>query len=119
MEAVKFHKGTFDGSLSLQSLYTGEPRPEGEAAWSRLFKNYNIRFTAEEMQKMNRTALELRNGGGYYGQMSAYHHLHCLKILRRVLWYDFYNASISTFAAMQTIASMISASHLCAMRTCQ
>ncbi|KAF7527335.1 hypothetical protein G7054_g10498 [Neopestalotiopsis clavispora] len=93
-EFITFHKTKFDGSLGKQTLYTGEPRPEGEAAWSRLFKNYNIRFTADEMQKLNRTALELRNGGGYYGQLSAYHHLHCLKMLRQVLWHDAYNVSI-------------------------
>ncbi|PHH72496.1 hypothetical protein CDD80_4502 [Ophiocordyceps camponoti-rufipedis] len=93
-EAIKFHKVHFDGSLGLRSPYTGEPRPETEAAWSRLFRHYNLRFTADEMRRMNRTALELRNGGGFYGQLSAYHHLHCLKMLRQVLWHDAYNVSI-------------------------
>ncbi|PFH58958.1 hypothetical protein XA68_12975 [Ophiocordyceps unilateralis] len=94
-EAVSFHKVRFDGSLGLRSPYTGEPRAETEASWSRLFKHYNIRFTADEMRLMNRSALELRNGGGFYGQLSAYHHLHCLKMLRQVLWHDRYNVSIA------------------------
>lgn len=47
------------------------------------------------MRRLNRTALELREGGGYYGQLSAYHHLHCLKMLRQVLWHDRYNVSIA------------------------
>ncbi|RDA89597.1 hypothetical protein CP533_6230 [Ophiocordyceps camponoti-saundersi (nom. inval.)] len=93
-EAVKFHQVRFDGSLGLRSRYTGEPREETESSWGRLFQHYNIRFTAEEMRRMNRSALELRNGGGFYGQLSAYHHLHCLKMLRRVVWHDRYNVSI-------------------------
>ncbi|PHH66891.1 hypothetical protein CDD81_5243 [Ophiocordyceps australis] len=94
-QVVKLHKVAFDGSLGLRSLYTGKPRPEAEAAWRRLLKHYNLRFTADEMRRLNRTALELRNGGGYYGQLSVHHHLHCLKMLRRVLWHDFYNVSIT------------------------
>ena len=43
---------------------------------------------------MNRTSIELRDGGGYLGQLSAYHHLHCLKKLREVVWHDLYNVSI-------------------------
>ncbi|PHH75343.1 hypothetical protein CDD82_4485 [Ophiocordyceps australis] len=94
---AKLHKVAFDGSFELHTVYGGEPRPEGEAAWSKLFKHNNLRFTADEMRRLNRTALELRNGGGYYGQLSVHHHLHCLKMLRQVLWYDFYNVSIPDF----------------------
>ncbi|ROW05056.1 hypothetical protein VSDG_00637 [Cytospora chrysosperma] len=96
-EAIKeYHRHSFDGSLGLETKYTGEPRPEVEEAWGHLFKNYNLRFTAEEMRKLNRTdnPIELRNGGGYFGQLSAYHHLHCLSMLRKVLWHDMYNVSI-------------------------
>ncbi|KAI1175804.1 hypothetical protein F4777DRAFT_548669 [Nemania sp. FL0916] len=93
-DVIRFHKHQFDGSLGLRTKYTGEPRPEVDEAWGRLFDNYNLRFTAEEMKKLNRTGLELRNGGGYFGQLSAYHHLHCLKMLRQVLWHDMYNVSI-------------------------
>ncbi|RCI10835.1 hypothetical protein L249_5245 [Ophiocordyceps polyrhachis-furcata BCC 54312] len=93
-EAVKFHRVRFDGSLGLGSRYTGEPREETESSWNRLFRHYNLRFTAEEMRRMNRSALELGNGGGFYGQLSAYHHLHCLKMLRRVVWHDRYNVSV-------------------------
>lgn len=96
-EAIKeYHRHSFDGSLGLETKYTGEPRPEVEEAWGHLFKNYNLRFTAEEMRKLNHTdnPIELRNGGGYFGQLSAYHHLHCLSMLRKVLWHDMYNVSI-------------------------
>ena len=58
---------------------------------------------------MNRSAIELYDGSGYFGQMSAYHHLHCLvcplvfrpstqrklierkKFLRQVLHSDYYD----------------------------
>lgn len=96
-EAIKeYHRHSFDGSLGLENKFTGEPRPDAEEAWAHLFKHYNLRFTHEEMEKLNRTdnPIELSNGGGYFGQISAYHHLHCLSMLRKVLWHDFYNISI-------------------------
>ncbi|POS74148.1 hypothetical protein DHEL01_v207457 [Diaporthe helianthi] len=101
-EVVKgYHRHEFDGSLGIQTKYTGEPRPEIEEAWAHIFKHYNLRFTAEEMQKLNRTdnPIELQNGGGFFGQISAYHHLHCLSMLRQVLWHDFYNISIPNLRA--------------------
>ena len=58
--------------------YRGDPRPELDEAWHNLLENNNIRLSKGELEKMNRTALELYDGSGYYGQMSAYHHLHCL-----------------------------------------
>ncbi|KAK4107279.1 hypothetical protein N656DRAFT_833177 [Canariomyces notabilis] len=98
-EAIKYQVTKFDGSLGLRTKYTGPPRPETEDAWGALFKHYNIRFTADEIRKLNRSEdpkpIELREGGGYFGQLSAYHHLHCLKMLRLVVWHDAYNVSIN------------------------
>lgn len=58
--------------------YRGEPRPELDKAWAELLEHNNIRLSDDELKRMIRTALELSDGSGYVGQLSAYHHLHCL-----------------------------------------
>lgn len=69
---------SYDGKLDGISPFRGEPRPELDKAWHDLFENSNIRISKDELQKMNRTAIALYDGSGYFGQLSAYHHLHCL-----------------------------------------
>lgn len=58
--------------------YHGEPRPELDKAWADLLEHNNIRLTEDELKRLNRTALKLSDGSGYFGQLGAYHHLHCL-----------------------------------------
>ncbi|KAI1137266.1 hypothetical protein F5Y05DRAFT_419716 [Hypoxylon sp. FL0543] len=61
------------------SLYTGEPRPELDQAWSKLLRSTLLRMTKEEMIKMNKTSLALLDGSGYVGYLESLHMLHCLK----------------------------------------
>ncbi|GKZ56178.1 hypothetical protein AnigIFM49718_001402 [Aspergillus niger] len=96
--AVSYEKVWYDGSLGNRNRYIGEPRPELEAAWHELTKNNNLRFTKSELQKLNKSALELADGSGYFGQVMVYHHLHCLlrfdkKFLREALYPDAYEGS--------------------------
>lgn len=76
-EAVKYRKVLYNSDLHRLIRYR-EPRPELEKAWQYLLKNSNIRLSWEELRNMNRTAIELNDGSGFFGQLSAYHHLHCL-----------------------------------------
>ncbi|KAI1387153.1 uncharacterized protein F4822DRAFT_429914 [Hypoxylon trugodes] len=64
-----------------QSPYTGEPRPEVDQAWSHLLRSTNLRITKDEMIKMNKTSLTLKDGSGYVGYLEAIHMLHCVKRL--------------------------------------
>ena len=110
-EAVRYQTVSYDGELDTVNPYRGEPRPELDKAWHDLLLNNNIRISKEELQKMNRTAIELYDGSGYFGQMNAYHHLHCLvcssrslpsirqelikgqKFLRQVLHSEYYDVN--------------------------
>jgi len=38
----------------------------------------NVRFTQEEMDKVNLTSLKLKDGSGYVGSFTAYHEVHCV-----------------------------------------
>lgn len=65
--------------MDTSSIDKGEPHPELDNVWKDIFLNANIRLSKDEMQKINKTApVELYDGSGYYGQLSVYHHLHCL-----------------------------------------
>ena len=77
-EAVRYQKVSYDGELNTTNPYRGKPRPELDKAWHDLLQRNNIRLSEEELQKLNRTAIELYDGSGYSGQINAYHHLHCL-----------------------------------------
>jgi hypothetical protein len=45
----------------------------------------NVRFTEEEMQKVNLTSLKLKDGSGYVGSFTAYHEVHCVVSQTRCL----------------------------------
>ena len=38
----------------------------------------NVRFTPEEMKKVNLTSLKFKDGSGYVGSFTAYHEIHCV-----------------------------------------
>jgi hypothetical protein len=68
-----------------KSPFGGFPNEESDAAWRDLLKNSNIRISAEELKKINRTSIQLQDGtGDYFGGLSAHHHLHCL--VSQILW---------------------------------
>jgi len=90
-EAVEYQLVHAENDLMKKSPYSGFPSPEGDAAWRELLKNSNIRITAEELKKLNRSSIQLQDGSGdFFGGLSAHHHLHCLKSARRVIWRDHY-----------------------------
>ncbi|KAG2148192.1 uncharacterized protein EDB93DRAFT_1145053 [Suillus bovinus] len=57
-------------------------------------------MTREEMLKAGTTETELRSkvrypdkiGGGYMASMEAAHQLHCVNLLRKASWYDYYQS---------------------------
>ncbi|KAL9107050.1 MAG: hypothetical protein Q9227_007996 [Pyrenula ochraceoflavens] len=75
--------------------YTGEPRPEVDRAWSNLLKCEApssmlvnslidgfiatlVKISKEELVKMNRASIPLRDGTGYVGYLESNHMLHCV-----------------------------------------
>lgn len=57
--------------------YADTKLPYSEAD-SNNFLDMNVRFTEEEMRKMNLTSLALKDGSGYVGSFYAYHEIHCV-----------------------------------------
>ncbi|KAF2229936.1 hypothetical protein EV356DRAFT_367735 [Viridothelium virens] len=72
------------------SPYTGEPRPEVDQAWSRLLKSTMVKISKEELNRMNRTSIALRDGSGYIGYLESNHMLHCVKRLYQAQHPEYY-----------------------------
>lgn len=76
---MKYELVHAENDLMKKSPYAGYPSEEGDKAWRDLLRNSNIRISKEELDKLNRTSIQLQDGSGdYFGGLSAHHHLHCI-----------------------------------------
>ena len=58
--------------------FTGLPRRELDEAWSDLLTASMIEMPAEEMRKMNKSSIAVRDTGNYVAYYGVFHQLHCL-----------------------------------------
>ncbi|KAK0609935.1 hypothetical protein B0T17DRAFT_629454 [Bombardia bombarda] len=72
------------------SPFTGEPRPELDEAWSDLLRSTMVKISNEEMERMNKTSITMKDGSGYLGYLEAHHMLHCVKRLYQYQNQDHY-----------------------------
>jgi hypothetical protein len=76
----------------LDTEFTGEARPEIDAAFERLLEPMTIRITPEEyaIADLPGESIQLLDGSGYIGELVMYHELHCIKRIRRHLNLTYY-----------------------------
>ena len=43
-----------------------------------MMEDTNMRISAETLRKVNRTSIPLGIGGGYFGELTVFHELHCI-----------------------------------------
>ncbi|KXH44566.1 hypothetical protein CNYM01_09527 [Colletotrichum nymphaeae SA-01] len=60
------------------NVLTGPPGPEADKAWEELEKPFMLRFSEDEMNRMQKTSLALKDGSGYIGYLESFHMLHCV-----------------------------------------
>ncbi|KAK4655124.1 hypothetical protein QC762_404494 [Podospora pseudocomata] len=72
------------------SPFSGVPRLELDEAWSKLLRSSMIRLSADEMRKMNKTSVMLKDGSGYVGYLEAIHMLHCVKRMHQAQYPEHY-----------------------------
>lgn len=71
--------------------YKGSPSQEVDSAWDELLRGYNIRIPSKTLHKMNRNSVLLADDSGdYWGILSSYHNLHCLRQIRQHLAPEYY-----------------------------
>ncbi|KAF6234052.1 hypothetical protein HO173_007882 [Letharia columbiana] len=95
-EALIPEKKMVHATLKSKNPFKGPPSPELDDAWHQLFVNSNVRVSADDLQKINRTSVPLGDGSGYYAIPDVYHQLHCLKFLRQMLYHDYYRINKPT-----------------------
>ncbi|KAL4865662.1 hypothetical protein BDV12DRAFT_174323 [Aspergillus spectabilis] len=70
--------------------FTGDPRPEFDAAWKYILEPMTIKITASELSHLPDPSIPFADGSGYIAELAAYHELHCIKRIRRHLHLDRY-----------------------------
>ncbi|KAK2028117.1 hypothetical protein LX32DRAFT_720921 [Colletotrichum zoysiae] len=72
--------------------YFTKPDPEVDRNWHNLFEHQNIRLPKHVMEELDRVdeGIELP-GGGFFGSIMVFHHLHCIKNLYHALHPGYYN----------------------------
>lgn len=94
----------FNGTLGFPSIYRAPPSPEVDAAWDRISRNVGpTRMTREEMLKAGTTDLRSKVrypekiGGDYVVSLESAHQMHCVNLLRKASWREFYNSTDRAF----------------------
>ncbi|KAF8868254.1 hypothetical protein CPB84DRAFT_1740886 [Gymnopilus junonius] len=87
----------FNGSFNHPSVYRGPPTPELDAAWYNVSIGVKLaRLTREQLLEIgkedspSKVKYTEEDGGGYMAALEVTHQLHCLNMLRKYLYYDYY-----------------------------
>ncbi|RDW75716.1 hypothetical protein BP5796_06537 [Coleophoma crateriformis] len=91
---IKYHMVTFNGSLMHENIYRQDASPEVDAAWDALGINYRAaivpsHLAAKSGLSSSHVQISEEFGGGFPANVEGLHHLHCLNLLRRSLYYNY------------------------------
>ena len=67
--AIEWERQHFDVDVGHYTEYTGPPSYDRDLAWHKLFENSNIRVTAEELARVNKTSVGLSDGDGFMANL--------------------------------------------------
>ncbi|KAG1768891.1 hypothetical protein EV702DRAFT_979147, partial [Suillus placidus] len=100
----------FNGTLDFPSIYRGPPSPEIDAAWARIAGDVlPTRMSLEEMLKAGTTDLRSKVrypdkiGGDYMVFLESAHQMHCVNLLRKATWLEYYKPMDISFQATPEI----------------
>lgn len=103
----------FNGTLDFPSIYRGPPSPEIDAAWSRIASDVlPTRMSLEEILKAgevdspSKVKYPAKFGGGFMVSMDAPHQLHCLNLLRKASWPEYYGPKDISFQDTPEVVRM-------------
>jgi len=91
---IRFDTVIFNGSLLKENVFRQEAGPEVDAAWASLGVDYRaLSVPAELAEKaglaQDQVKIREKYGGGYPANVEGLHHLHCLNLVRKSLYYNF------------------------------
>ncbi|KAK1637713.1 hypothetical protein BDP81DRAFT_317378, partial [Colletotrichum phormii] len=97
---ISYHDEEFDNAFMKPTIYRMDPSPAVDAAWDDLgFTWENATFSPEQWVDANMPLNAVRvpedHGPNYFGEIKAFHDLHCLNLLRKALYFniDYYKST--------------------------
>ncbi|KAH9828729.1 uncharacterized protein C8Q71DRAFT_792669 [Rhodofomes roseus] len=96
IQAVEYNDVVFNGSLRHPSEFRGSPTPELDAAWDRISGLRPLRLSEDDLAKIGKESTPSlakyheEDGGGYFATIEIAHHMHCLNMLRKATYWDYY-----------------------------
>ncbi|KAF6807364.1 tat pathway signal sequence [Colletotrichum sojae] len=91
---VKYDWKTFNGSFMQENVYRKEGSPEVDAAWEALGVDYragviSIEDGLKSGLDMSFVRRSEQYGPGFFVNVEGMHHLHCLNLVRKSLYYNY------------------------------
>ncbi|KAF2658526.1 hypothetical protein K491DRAFT_702775 [Lophiostoma macrostomum CBS 122681] len=83
--------------------FAGVPRPELDDAWHQLLQNDNIYLSRATLDSLGLKSIYTRNGSYGIASLSVFHALHCLKLVRRMMYKEYYHSNISGVALQRQL----------------
>ncbi|RKF60825.1 putative tat pathway signal sequence [Erysiphe neolycopersici] len=90
----------FNGSFMKENVFRLPAGPEVDAAWDSLGVNYRALVVPQNLAakaglKQSQVQINPAYGGGYPANIEGLHHLHCLNLVRKALYYniDYYRSA--------------------------
>ncbi|KAH8690058.1 hypothetical protein BGW36DRAFT_364788 [Talaromyces proteolyticus] len=107
LEEVKYEKVRYAGLLESDSLWRGSPSPIIDEAWDSVtWKVPEIPVDESVVHRTNNqfdinslTRFPPEFGGQIYTEVEWKHELHCLNLMRKYIYFDYYKNSTSLFYA--------------------
>lgn len=81
----------------------GEPRVELDRAWHDLLRNDNIKVPKEYIDNLNLHSIYTRDGTQGIASLSVFHSLHCLKLVRQMVYASHYHANLTRLAKQRQL----------------
>ncbi|VUC21311.1 unnamed protein product, partial [Clonostachys rosea] len=91
---ITYESHTFDGSFMNENIYRQQGSPEVDAAWDALGVNYRAGIISKEdglASGLDSSFVQRADkyGGGFLVNVEGMHHLHCLNLLRKSLYFNY------------------------------
>ncbi|KAI0947367.1 hypothetical protein AcV7_009811 [Taiwanofungus camphoratus] len=105
-EAIEYQPILFNGTFNFPSIYRGHPTAEIDAAWNRISTGVKpTRISRDVLEKIGKrdrpSSVKFRDedGGGYMVSLEVTHQLHCLNMLRKYVYHEYYESWDPSFLA--------------------
>ncbi|KAM5343145.1 hypothetical protein ACJ41O_014111 [Fusarium nematophilum] len=92
--AIKYTMQPFDGKFMHENKFRGNASPEVDAAWESLGVDYRpgvISYEDGLASGLDDSFVQRapQHGGGFFVNVEGMHHLHCLNLVRKSLWFNY------------------------------